>query len=34
LAKDSVEANQTLGSSAATRRSPRATAMVRAFISS
>ena len=34
LAKDSVEVNQTFGSSAATRRSPRATAMVRAFISS
>jgi hypothetical protein len=34
FAKDSVEVNQTFGSSAATRRSPRATAMVRAFISS
>jgi hypothetical protein len=34
LAKDSVEVNQTFGSSAATRRPPpRATAMVRAFIS-
>jgi hypothetical protein len=34
LAKDSVEVNQTFGSSAATRRCPRATAIVRAFISS
>jgi hypothetical protein len=34
LAKDSVEVNQTFGSLGATRRSPRATAMVRAFISS
>ena len=34
LAKDSVEVNQTFGSSAATRRTPRATAMVRPFISS
>jgi hypothetical protein len=34
LAKDSVEVNQTFGSSGETRRSPRATAMVRAFISS
>jgi len=34
LAKDSVEVNHTFGSSAAMRRSPRATAIVRAFISS
>jgi hypothetical protein len=34
LAKDSVEVNQTFGSFGATRRFPRATAMVRAFISS
>jgi hypothetical protein len=33
LAKDSVEVNQTFGSWGDTRRSPRATAMVRAFIS-
>ncbi len=34
LAKDSVEVNQTFGSSGAMRCSPRATAMVRAFMSS
>jgi hypothetical protein len=34
LAKDSVEVNHTFGSSPAPRRSPRATAMVRAFMSS
>jgi hypothetical protein len=34
LAKDSVEVNQTFGSLGDARRSPRATAIVRAFISS
>jgi len=34
LAKDSVKVNQTFGSSARTRRLPRAIAIVRAFISS
>jgi len=34
LAKDSVEVNHTFGSPGAIRCSPRATAMVRAFMSS